>query len=146
MKVLTTFGFRTMRFVLDTGSDITTISRATADDMRIPFDTQLRRVAVNGMGGRTHGVLTELVVRLFGMERTIPCVIADPAPTAREPRSERQPLNLLGRAGFLTELCDISIRRRHLIVTRRLSVPDWLQGIVTRFYPTLGEIGSDEPI
>ena len=88
MKVLTTFGFRTMRFVLDTGSDITTISRATADDMRIPFDTQLRRVAVNGMGGRTHGVLTELVVRLFGMERTIPCVIADSAPNTRESRSE----------------------------------------------------------
>ena len=145
MEVLTTLGFQQMKFVLDTGSDITTIPVVTANRFRLPFNNSAQRIAVQGIGGRTQGSLDQITIRLFGVERTIPCVFAESGP-AQETRSNREPLNLLGRAGFLTDCCDIRINDSHLILTRRSGLPKWAHRLVERFYPVWRETKPTDPI
>jgi len=145
MEVLTTLGFQQMKFVLDTGSDITTIPLESANRFRLPFNRSAQPITVQGIGGRTQGSLDQVTIRLFGVVRTIPCVFAETSP-AQETRSSRPPLNLLGRAGFLTDCCDIRINDSYLILTNRSGLPKWAHRLVERFYPVWRETKPTEPI
>jgi len=143
IEVLTSIGFQKVRFVLDKGSDFTTIPRSVADRLRIPFERATRQMTVRGIGGRAQASMAPIVIRLFGVERSIPCVFAE---IPVESRSEREPPSLLGRAGFLTDLCDVFLSDRHFILTHRASLPNWLYRIVSRMVPVFRETDPDDPI
>jgi len=106
MEVRTRDGdFVSMRFILDTGSDITTISVARARAFDLEFDdAPENEVDITGSTGRGRGYRDAMTARIQGMEFRWPCAfsnlpVREESPSAQlsEPRSRH---SLLGRAGF----------------------------------------------
>lgn len=147
IDVMTRVGYQPVQFVLDTGADLTTIPQANALARQIPFTASGRRLAASGVGDRIPSVLGEIQVCVFGRELVWPCVFSESSTRPRSSdSSERNPPNLLGRAGFLTQLCDVLIDDRYLIITHRLSLPRWMRKIITYVYPVWRPTSSDDSI
>jgi hypothetical protein len=73
--------FLPIRFILDTGNDITTLAALRAARYDIPFELgESNKVRFQGSTGGGVGYLGAVVVRVFGHEHTWPCCFTEPLP------------------------------------------------------------------
>lgn len=101
--------FRKLRFLLDTGAAVSAMPMGLARILGIPHDRQ-RRMDFVGVGvAAVEAYLNEIVIRLCGVEHTIPCLIYC---------SDDVFETFLGRSGFF-ERFNVSLSDRELTIEFR---------------------------
>lgn len=101
--------FRAAKFLVDTGAAVSAIPMSLAELLKIPFDRR-QRMDFSGIGVRAvEAHLNHIVIRLCGVEHTIPCLIY---------RSEDIFAAFLGRSWFF-ERFDLHLSDRELAVELR---------------------------
>lgn len=129
--------FLALRFVVDTGTDITTIPLPRAETYALAFErSEQTRVAFQGSGGAGVGHLGMMVVRLGGREYTWPCcfTVLPQAVASRAPSPgtrTRLPPSLLGRAGFLAD-CAVRIDEPYLVISMHGPFGRWWRSLGRR--------------
>ena len=98
----------TVRFLIDTGADVTVLSPADSlrvlrdDTFAIDFTRDPRRLQIQGIGGGAQYVVRDAVLTLYSTEGerhslAMPILIAEPAPPRLAEPSPPQPPSVLGR-------------------------------------------------
>lgn len=119
LLVCTSLGNVTVRFIVDTGADITTIPLWLARRERIDISPQAVQGQITGLHGQTVAKLGDLATfQIAGVRYRWPCdFILSP--------STPQRTSVLGRAGFLQEFA-VCIDDEYLTITcRHRSCPWW---------------------
>ena len=98
----------TVRFLIDTGADVTVLSPADSlrvlrdDAFAIDFAGDPRSLRLMGIGGGSHHVVRDAVLTLYSTEGerrslAMPILIAEPAPPRLAEPGPPQPPSVLGR-------------------------------------------------
>jgi hypothetical protein len=132
-------------FQVDTQADFTTIPIEKARSEGIPFSEAEERTAI-GMVGETTMYCDRVRLVIAGREHDWPCHFIK-VPVLQEPgQPTRQPLPVLGRAGFLDEYA-LTVDSGSLIVTRLGPFRRWFRQGLQRFWKLLGLVHpADRPL
>jgi hypothetical protein len=116
--VRTSLGNAKLRFVVDTGADITTIPMWLAQQERIDVSPHAIQGSVTGLHGQTVGKVCDLITfQIAGVRYQWPCDFILSPPTQRR-------IPVLGRAGFLREFA-VCIDDEYLKITCRNRSRSW---------------------
>lgn len=107
-----------LQFWIDTGADYSIIPIARAQHYHIPFSTA-NPIPVGTVAGSGTGYLDNVTVRIFGQERTWPCLFM------------HTDYNLLGLAGFLDD-CSLRIDDSHFTIKYRRPLRPFLHWLWPR--------------
>jgi hypothetical protein len=122
-----------VRFVVDTGADVTGIWTSVARQEGIPFPQDVStRGRAGGLVGAVDSFRGALRVRLRGEEFDWPCDFLTPPPESTAAGARRLPV--LGRAGFLTEFA-ACVDGDFLFVRRRWPSRPWWYRLARRLVP-----------
>lgn len=128
LLVRTSLGGVPLRFVVDTGADLTAVPIQRARAERIDISRDAVQGQATGMHGQTIAKLRDWITfQIAGRRYRWPCdfVLVPPAAAPVRRSGHTQPDSVLGRAGFLREFA-VCIDDQYLKITcRNRSCPWW---------------------